>query len=118
MTLPEKDDDKKAQQPRSRRRVPVDYPALFTGDEGSGHGTVTNLTIAGCEIKSHIQLPIGAGLNLRVQAPEARPPIIIALAIVRWKNGDRFGLEFVRFEGRTKEQLEDMLNQREDPAEN
>lgn len=95
----------------------VDYPALFTGDEGSGHGTVTNLTIAGCEIESHVQFSIGAGLSLRVQAPEARPPIIIALAIVRWKKGDRFGLEFVRFEGRAKEQLGDMLNQREGPAE-
>jgi hypothetical protein len=116
MTPPEKD-DKKALQPRGRRRVQVDYPALLTGDEGSGHGTVTNLTIAGCEIESHVRFSIGAGLSLRVQAPEARPPIVIALALVRWKKGDRFGLEFVRFGGRTKEQLEDMLNQREGPAE-
>jgi PilZ domain-containing protein len=115
MTPPQKD-DKKAQ-PRGRRRVQVDYPALFAGNEGSGHGTVTNLTIAGCEIESQVQLPIGAGLSLHVQTPEARPPIIIALAIVRWKNGDRFGLEFVRFEGGTKGQLEDMLNQREGPVE-
>ncbi len=104
-------------EPRGRLRVPVDYPAQFTGDEGSGQGTVTNLTIAGCEIESHAQLPIGARVCLHVQSPGARPPIIIALAIVRWKNGDRFGLEFVRFEGSTKEQLEDMLNQREAPAE-
>ena len=78
---------------------------------------MTNLTIAGCEIESHVQLPIGAGVSLHVQASEARPPIIIALALVRWKNGARFGLEFVRFEGGTKEQLEDMLNQREGPAQ-
>ena len=115
--MPPEKDDKKALQPRGRGRVPVDYPVSFTGDAGSGHGTVTNLTIAGCEIESHDQLPIGTGLSLRVQAPEARPPMIIALAIVRWKHGDRFGLEFVRFEGRTKEQLEDMLNQREGSAE-
>ena len=116
MTPPEKD-DRKALQPRSRRRVQVDYPASFSGDEGSGHGTVTNLTIAGCEIESLVQLPIGAGLSLHVQTPEARPPIVISLAIVRWKNGDRFGLEFVRFEGGIKGQLEDMLNQREGPLE-
>jgi hypothetical protein len=115
--MPPEKDDKKALQPRGRRRVPVDYPVQFTGDEGSGHGIVMNLTLAGGEVDSHIQLPIGAGLSLRVQAPEARPPIIIALALVRWKKGDRFGLEFVRFEGRTKEQLEDMLNQREGPVE-
>lgn len=29
-------DGKKAVQPRARPRVPVDYPASFTGDEASG----------------------------------------------------------------------------------
>ena len=116
--MPPDKNDKKALRPRDRHRVRVDYPASFTGDEGSGHGTVTNLTIAGCEIESRIQFPIGAGLSLRVQASEARPPIVIALAIVRWKNGDRFGLEFVRFVETAKEQLKDMLNQGEDLAEN
>ncbi len=100
-------------QSRSRSRVTVDYPVLFTGDEGSGHGVVTNLTIAGGEIDSHVQFPIGARLCLQVQPPGARPPIVIALAVVRWKQGDRFGLEFVRFDGNAKQQLEDMLNQRD-----
>ncbi len=116
MTPPEKA-DKKALQARSRRRVEVDYPASFTGDEGSGQGTVTNLTIAGCEIESPIPLPTGARLCLQVETPGARPPIIIAHAIVRWRNEDRFGLEFVRFGDEAKEQLMDMLNQREGHAE-
>ncbi len=96
---------------RERLRVPVDYPVSFTGDEVSGQGTVTNLTISGGEITSAIQLPLGTGLSLHVQLPSARPPIVIALAIVRWKEEDRCGLEFVRFEGDAKEQLKDMLNQ-------
>ena len=104
-------DDTKALQSRGRPRVPVDYPTSFSGDELSGHGTVTNLTLAGGEIKSTIQLPLGARLSLHVQPPSARPSIVIALAIVRWKDGDRYGLEFVRFEGDAKEQLKDMLNQ-------
>jgi hypothetical protein len=110
MTPPEKD-HKEALQSRGRPRVPVDYPVLFTGDEGSGHGTVLNLTLAGGEVESHVQLPIGAHLCLHVQPPGARPPIVIALAVVRWKRDDRFGLEFVRFDGNAKQQLEDMLNQ-------
>ncbi|MBL8075700.1 MAG: PilZ domain-containing protein [Nitrospira sp.] len=104
-------DEKNVLQSRGRPRVPVDYPVSFTGDDGSGHGTVTNLTLAGGEIKSNIQPPIGARLSLHVQPPSARPSIVIALAIVRWKEGDRCGLEFVRFEGDAKEQLKDMLNQ-------
>lgn len=79
---------------------------------------VMNLTISGGEIDSHVHFPIGAHLCLRVQPPGARPPIVIALAVVRWKQGDRFGLEFVRFDGKAKQQLEDMLNQRDgSPAE-
>ena len=116
MTLPNKD-DKKTVQPRGRPRVPVNYPVLFTGDEGSGHGTVMNLTLAGGEIESHVQYPIGARVCLHVQSSGARPPIVIALAVVRWTEGDRFGLEFVRFEGDAKDQLKEMLNQRESPAE-
>lgn len=97
--------------------MPVDYPVQFTGDEGSGYGTVMNLTLAGGEVDSQIQLPIGARVRLHVQPPGARSPIIITLAIVRWKQGDRFGIEFVRFEGTAKDQLKDMLNQREGPAQ-
>ena len=103
---------------RSRSRVAVDYPVSFSGDEGNGQGMMMNLTITGGEIESPIEFPIGAHLRLRVQPPSARPPIGIALAIVRWKRGGRFGLEFVRFEGQAKQQLEEMLNQRDgDPAE-
>jgi hypothetical protein len=100
-------------EPRTRSRVPVDYPVSFTGDEVSGQGILMNLTIAGGEIESPVHFPIGSRLCLHVQPSGARPPIMIALAIVRWKQGDRFGLEFVRFEGNSKQQLEDMLNQRD-----
>lgn len=100
-------------EPRSRPRVAVDYPVSFTGDDGSGHGTVMNLTITGGEIDSRVHFPIGTRLCLQVQPPGARPQIVIALAVVRWKQDDRFGIEFVRFEGDAKQQLEDMLNQRD-----
>ena len=98
-------------QPRTRPRIEVDYPATFTHDQLSGNGTLTNLTISGAEILSQVDLPIDGHLTLRVQATGARPPIVIALAVVRWKRGDRFGLEFVRFDGKSKQQLEEMLNQ-------
>lgn len=96
--------------------MPVDYPVLVTGDEGAAPGTVTNLTLAGGEVKSRVQFPLGARVSITVMPPGARSPLTIALAIVRWQESDRCGIEFVRFEGNAKEQLEDMLNQRENPA--
>lgn len=99
-------------QPRSRPRVPVDYPVLFSGDQTSGEGRLKNLTISGSEIVSEAPFSIGARLHLQVQSSGARPPIVITLAIVRWKRDDRYGVEFIRFQGDAKQQLEDMLNQR------
>ncbi|MBH0206839.1 MAG: hypothetical protein HP498_13690 [Nitrospira sp.] len=61
---------------------------------------------------SEASVSIGAHLHLQVQSSGARPPIVITLAIVRWKRNDRYGIEFVRFQGDAKQQLKDMLNQR------
>jgi hypothetical protein len=99
-------------QPRSRPRVAVDYPVLFSGAHISGEGVFRNLTISGGEIMSEAPVSIGTHLHLQVQSSGARPPIVITLAIVRWKRDDRYGIEFVRFQGDAKQQLEDMLNQR------
>lgn len=101
--------------PRNRPRIDVDYTVTFTGDQITGTGMLTNLTIAGAEIQSSVDCPIDAHLCLSVQSSGARPPIVVTLAVVRWKGGDRFGVEFVRFEGHSKQQLEDMLNQRDAP---
>ncbi len=94
-----------------RPRIGVDYAVTFTGDRLTGAGTLTNLTIAGAEIQSAVDCPIDAHLCLRIQSSGARPPIVVTLAVVRWKRGDRFGVEFVRFDGQSKQQLQDMLNQ-------
>jgi|SRR4051812_30010064 PilZ domain-containing protein len=96
-------------QPRVRPRIEVNYPVTFTGDSLSGHGTLMNLTVAGAEISSDVNFPIDSHVALRVQTSGARPAIVITLAIVRWKREDRFGLEFIRFDGQSKQQLEDML---------
>jgi hypothetical protein len=77
----------------------------------SGKGLLTNLSISGGEIESDVQVAIGTHLCLDVKLSGARSPIVIGLAIVRWKQIDRYGVEFVRFEGKAKEQLEEMLNQ-------
>jgi hypothetical protein len=103
-------DEKPHMQSRARPRIEVDYPATFTTDQLSGSGTLKNLTIAGAEIQSEADLAIGSRLSLSIHASGARPPIVVTVAVVRWKRSDRFGLEFVGFDGRSKQQLEDMLN--------
>jgi predicted transcriptional regulator with HTH domain len=99
--------------PRSKSRVPVNYRVAFAGDSSTGEGVLTNLTIGGGQIESDVQFVIGAHLSLHVEISGARSPIVIALAIVRWKQDERYGVEFVRFEGEAKQQLQEMLNQQD-----
>lgn len=100
-------------EPRANSRVPVDYEASFTSDVVNGTGLLKNLTIGGSEIESDAPLVVGTPLRLCIKTSGARPPIVIALGIVRWKQDHRYGVEFIRFEGAAKQQLEDMLNQRD-----
>lgn len=102
--------------PRSRSRIPVNYRVSFVGDKVSGNGLLTNLAVSGSELETDVQFAIGTHLCLHVQLSGARPSIVIALAIVRWKQDDRYGLEFVRFEGQAKQQLQDMLNQHDESS--
>ena len=96
---------------RGRPRIEVNYPVILNGEGIEGTGAVTNLTITGGEIESNLPAPIGAHFRVHIQLSGARNPIDIAVATVRWKQDHRFGVEFVRFEGTAKAQLEEMLNQ-------
>ena len=96
---------------RGRPRIEVNYPVTLSGEGSEGAGTMTNLTITGGEIASDLAASIGAHFRVHIQLSGARSPIAIAIATVRWQRDHRFGVEFVRFEGNAKAQLEEMLNQ-------
>ena len=89
----------------------MDYPVTLSGEGGDGIGTMTNLTITGGEIASDLAAQIGTHFRVHIHLSGARSPIDIAIATVRWQRDRRFGVEFVRFEGNAKVQLQQMLNQ-------
>lgn len=99
---------------RGRPRIEVNYPVTLSGEGGDGTGTMTNLTITGGEIESDLTALIGSHFRVHIQLSGARNPIDIGIATVRWQRNNRFGVEFVRFEGNAKAQLEQMLNQSDD----
>ena len=98
-------------EPRGRARIGVDFPVTVSGEQGSGNGILSNLTITGGEIDGPLDVAVGQSLRIHIQLTGARNPIDIAVATVRWKQDFRFGVEFVRFEGNAKAQLQEMLNQ-------
>src|SRR5262245_21848064 len=97
-------------QPRERERVHARIPVDFSSDTVSGKGLVVNLAVSGCEIESDTHPPVEAHLTLQLQIPRLLQPLVIALAVVRWAKGNHFGMEFVRFEGDTGEQLRRLVS--------
>lgn len=60
-----------------------------------GEGDIVDLSISGCRIESVTDVQPGASLEVRIVTKTQEPPIQIQQAVVRWKRGRQFGLEFV-----------------------
>ena len=60
-----------------------------------GEGDIVDLSISGCRIDSVTDVQPGASLEVRIVTKTQESPIEIQLAIVRWKRGRQFGVEFV-----------------------
>jgi len=90
---------------RSCKRVTVDYPVIFAGESYVGEGTVTNVSVPGCAVRSQKPVELGAYLEMKLLVPEGAPPVSVGLAKVRWRNGQRFGVEFIRVPGEDQVRL-------------
>ena len=60
---------------------------------------VVNVSIPGCAIQSRKRVQPGSYLEMRMLIPDTRSPLHVRLARVRWCEGRRFGVEFIRMPG-------------------
>jgi hypothetical protein len=88
---------------REYNRIPVRYPVLLSPtrehkDKGPHYeeGTLLDLSIRGCAIKSDVPLHKGDSLCLQLRLTDKEPPVEIDIAMVRTVTGRRFGLEFAK----------------------
>jgi hypothetical protein len=81
---------------RQYERVDARFPVTFVGDRASGAGTVSRLSLGGCELESPVKLMEGMMFNLRLQPPDISPSINVETAIVRSVRPPVAGLEFLR----------------------
>jgi hypothetical protein len=81
---------------RKNLRFHVQFRSSFSsvGMVG-GEGDIVDLSISGCRIESVTDVQPGASLEVRIVTKAQEPPLQIQQAIVRWKRGRQFGLEFV-----------------------
>jgi hypothetical protein len=99
---------------REYSRIPARYtvqlsPALEEERFQSEEGTLLDISIRGCAIRSDVPLHKGNLLCLQIRLTDQEPPIEIDIATVRTVTGRRFGLEFVRIRPEEETRLRRLL---------
>ncbi len=92
-----------------RRRSPR-FPVEFTLDfiahlDTMGVGIVSNLSMEGCALEGNLIVHEGWNLELHLLLPDLASPLKVELAAVRWSQGRRFGVEFLRMGDEEQERL-------------
>jgi hypothetical protein len=64
----------------------------------TGKGQVLDLTVPGCLIDSPLSPKKGDALTLRLGFPQVEVTFHVALGVVRWVQGTRFGVEFIEMD--------------------
>jgi hypothetical protein len=82
--------------PRYSQRVAVCCSVIFAGDGGVGEGRLLDVSLPGCLLESAASLKSGDYVQLRLFLPDLQSPLHVPLAAVRWVDGTRVGLEFIR----------------------
>lgn len=88
-------------------RVYTNFPVMFAGEAHAyvGEGTVLNVSVPGCAIRSQKQVQPGSYLEMRMLVPNTSSPLRVGLAKVRWREGEQFGVEFIRMPGHDQVRL-------------
>ena len=89
--------EKGAMTARNQPRISVRYPVMVENDGRAAPGRLVNLSRGGYQIHSDLDCGPGSYLALRITMPYATDPVAVELSVVRWKQDDRLGLEFVRY---------------------
>lgn len=79
---------------RRGRRLSLNCRLFFFGENDfEGEATVLDLSTNGCQATSLTQVRVGMVLRLSLFLDDQKWPLRIDEALVRWVNGEKFGLE-------------------------
>ncbi len=92
---------------RRSPRIPVSGSVAFSGEDIAGQARVSDLSVSGCVLETGTvrEFPINAYLSLRLDVPDHQGLLEIDLAAVRWSQGRKAGLEFIRLDPGTQTRL-------------
>ena len=94
---------------RTYHRFPLHYPVIFGGAPFVGEGILTNLSLMGCSILCDREVLCGSEVRVSVLLPNQIPALSIDLGMVKWVQGEQFGLEFLRLPFEARQRLNTTL---------
>jgi hypothetical protein len=97
---------------RYSQRISVTCSVIFCGDSGVGEGRILDISLPGCLLESAACLKAGDYVQLRLFLPDLQSPLHVPLAAVRWVEGNRVGLEFIRTAHEERNRLEVFVRQK------
>jgi PilZ domain len=97
---------------RSFRRFSVCCPVTYHAGLCEGQGIVWNLSVNGCRISGDEPLRVGQTCPLTINLPN-QPSLFVAAAIVRWVQGQEYGLETLVADKQTQSRLEQVIERLE-----
>ena len=97
---------------REYARVPAEFSLTFKGKQVDGRGRLVDLAIRGCAMETDEVVKRGEVLQVTLKMPNARPPVDIEVAVVRYSQGIRLGLEFLRINEKSEKELREFVEER------
>ena len=90
---------------RKHVRVRVEYPASFSGSSYRAEGTILNLSIGGCRIRTTFVVKKDDSIGVLIDIPKYDRPLYVSRAEVRWSDGQDLGMEFIQMEMEDQQRL-------------
>ncbi len=69
----------------------------------------------GCFVDGAVHVKAGDRLQLRLCLPDSHPSICVSVAVVRWAQGRRFGVEFMGVDDKYRAPLNRFITLQSDP---
>ena len=90
---------------RKHARVRVEYLASLSGSSYRAKGTILNLSVGGCRIRTTFMIKKDDCLGVLIDIPKYDRPLYVSRAEVRWSSGQVFGMEFIQIEMEDQQRL-------------
>lgn len=95
---------------RRGRRIRLSCRLFFFGEEDfEGEATILDVSTTGCRATSLIEVHVGMVLKLSLFLSDYKWPLRVEQSVVRWVDGERFGLEFIAIQPAQRERLRALI---------